>query len=138
MVGADNQALQNVRIELSELNKKLSNIPELGTASLRLYREYLIQNKIYELLKPLYEQVKFQEQKDTPSVVVLDKAVPAERKTKPKRLIIIAASCISSLLLSLIAVALVEKWRTFKSELGEEYNELVVAFGRKRETVQNK
>jgi len=137
-VGADNQALKNVRIELSELNKKIKDIPELGTASLRLYREYMIQNKIYELMKPLYEQVKFQEQKDTPSVVVLDKAVPAERKTKPKRLIIIASSCISSLLLSLIAVTLVEKWRTFKSELSEEYNELVVAFKRKRETVENK
>ncbi len=132
MVGADNQALQNVRIELSELNKKIKDIPELGTASLRLYREYVIQNKIYELLKPLYEQVKFQEQKDTPSVVVLDKAVPPERKARPKRMLIILAAAVSSLLLSVIYVAFREKMHKVRETHPEQYAQLASIFSRKR------
>jgi len=36
------------------------------------------------LLTAQYEQAKIAEARDTPTVQVLDKAVPAERKSKPK------------------------------------------------------
>ena len=64
------------------------NVPELGIAYLRLYRDYEIQTKLLEFTLPMYEQAKIEEQKDTPTVLVLDKAIPPERATVPKRLFI--------------------------------------------------
>ncbi len=64
------------------------NVPELGIAYLRLYRDYEIQTKLLEFTLPMYEQAKIEEQKDTPAVLVLDKAIPPERATVPKRLFI--------------------------------------------------
>jgi uncharacterized protein involved in exopolysaccharide biosynthesis len=58
--------------------------PELATQYVRLYRDLQIQNKILEFITPLYEQAKVEENRSTPSVVVLDHASVPERKAKPK------------------------------------------------------
>ncbi len=58
--------------------------PALGTAYLRLYRDVEIQYKILQFVTPLYEQAKVEEQRATPSVIVLDSALVPERKAKPK------------------------------------------------------
>ncbi len=88
-VSTDNNALQQISIELKELQKKVSTIPQTGINSLRLYRELVIQQKIVEFLIPLYEQSRIEEQKDVPVLLVLDKAVTPERKTKPQRSLIV-------------------------------------------------
>jgi tyrosine-protein kinase Etk/Wzc len=61
-----------------------SKMPELGTEYIRRYRNVEIQYKILQFVTPLYEQAKVEEQRATPSVLILDKASPAERKSKPK------------------------------------------------------
>ena len=63
-------------------------VPELGIAYLRLYRDYEIQTKLLEFTLPMFEQAKIEEQKNTPAVIVLDRAIPAEKPTVPKRLFI--------------------------------------------------
>ncbi|HEX9614326.1 MAG TPA: Wzz/FepE/Etk N-terminal domain-containing protein [Bacteroidota bacterium] len=83
-VGSDNPMLSQMELELSEINKKVDQLPEVGVGSLRLYRDVYIQQKIMEFLIPMYEQAKVEEQRATPSVIVLDMATPAERKAKPK------------------------------------------------------
>jgi uncharacterized protein involved in exopolysaccharide biosynthesis len=69
----------------------------------RLYRNLLIQQKILEFLVPLYEQARIDEQKDVPVVLVLDKAVPAERKDRPKRSLIVAIASVIALLVSVFS-----------------------------------
>jgi len=59
--------------------------PELGVQYFRLYREVEMQGKIMELILPLYEQAKIEEQRDTPSMLILDNAVPPEKASKPRR-----------------------------------------------------
>jgi tyrosine-protein kinase Etk/Wzc len=88
-LGTDNESYQQTKIELNELNRKLITFPNIGLKSLRLYRDVAIQQKILEFLIPIYEQAKIEEQKDVPVLLVLDKAVPAERKSKPQRVLII-------------------------------------------------
>jgi len=88
-VTPDNPLLRQNKLELAELEKKLLTIPQVGITSLRLYRDMLIQQKILEFLVPIYEQAKIDEQKDLPVLLVLDKAVPAERKSRPLRALII-------------------------------------------------
>jgi len=102
-IGSDNTTLQQLKIELSELNKKIAGIPHTGMESLRLYREVAIQQKIVEFLVPLYEQARIEEQKNIPVLLVLDKAVPAEKKIKPQRsLIVFLSSSIALVLLILL------------------------------------
>lgn len=105
---ADNPALMQLRIELQEVEKKVKDIPEIGVESLRLYRQVAIQQKILEYVLPLYEQAKVDEQKDIPVILVLDKAIPAERHDRPKRMIIVLSVAILALLLQSFMIFLME------------------------------
>ncbi|MBD3288789.1 hypothetical protein GF337_08310 [candidate division KSB1 bacterium] len=67
-----------------------NQVPEVGVKYFRLMREYTIQEKLMEFLLPELEQAKIQEMRDTPTVQVLDPAVEPERKSSPKRMIIVA------------------------------------------------
>ncbi|MEM4260705.1 MAG: GNVR domain-containing protein, partial [Candidatus Woesearchaeota archaeon] len=100
----ENETMRQLKLELSEIDKKISTIPGTGLESIRLLRDVLIQQKIVEYLVPLYEQAKIDEQKDVPVILVLDKAVPPEKKFKPKRMIIVMTASILSLFISFIII----------------------------------
>lgn len=103
-LGLDNPTVSQAKLELNELEKKLSTFPELGLESFRLYRNVIIQEKIVEFLLPLYEQARIDEQKDVPVVLLLDKAVPAERESKPRKLLIIAISNLLNIVLIIFSI----------------------------------
>lgn len=88
-VSPDNQSLKQLRSELSEISKKVSTFPQSGLEGIRLYREMLIQSKLLEFLLPIYEQAKIDEQKDVPVLLIIDNAVPANKKAKPHRSFIV-------------------------------------------------
>ncbi len=112
---ADNPIVRQLEIDLSELDKKLGTYPKSGLDSYRLFRNVVIEQKIVEYLVPMYEQARIDEQKDVPVILVLDKAVPAEKKDRPKRLIIVASSAMSSFLLSILAVLAAERLKQIAS-----------------------
>jgi uncharacterized protein involved in exopolysaccharide biosynthesis len=62
-----------------------------------------------------------------PVVSVLDKGVPAERKARPKRLVIVAASALSALILALFAAAVATRMDIFKAGNPERYRRLMDA-----------
>ncbi len=70
-----------------ELFVPFADVPQVGLLYARLLREVQIQSKIFELLTTYYEQAKLQEARDTPTVQVLDAAIPPIHKARPKRLI---------------------------------------------------
>lgn len=125
---ADNPAVVAGQIEVDELRNKLgqmgsvganagkdtklfvpfSKVPDLGMEYLRRYREVEIQYKILQIITPLYEQAKVEEQRQTPSVIVLDKAVPAERKSKPRVSLYGLMALVISSLFSLFVVFCIE------------------------------
>jgi len=61
-----------------------AKIPEIGLELTRLTRDLKVRDTVYMLLTQQLEQVKIAEAKDTPVVQVLDRAVPALQKSKPK------------------------------------------------------
>ena len=138
LMGSDNPELQAAKLELSVLNQKLGVLPEVGMQYVRLYRDVLVQSRIVEVLTPLLEQVRLQEKRDTPVVVQLDTAVPAEKKAKPKRIIIVLSAAFASFLLSLLYIALVERWRTFQRENPEKYAEFAATYSRPRKAELDK
>ncbi|MBM3291576.1 hypothetical protein FJY84_02745 [Candidatus Bathyarchaeota archaeon] len=100
----ENDFYRKTELELNAIENKVKGIPERGIESLRLYREVLIQQKIIEILFPLYEQAKIEEQKEIPIIVVLDKAKPAEKKDKPKRSILVLLICSGCLAITLFSI----------------------------------
>lgn len=108
-VNPDDPAIAQLELELKELDRKLESFPEIGIESIRLYREVIIQQKIVEFLLPLFEQAKVDEQKDVPVLLVLDRAVKAEKKSKPLRTLIVMASVFGVFFLSLLAAFIFEK-----------------------------
>jgi tyrosine-protein kinase Etk/Wzc len=125
---ADHPAVVAARIEIQELRRKLEQmnsgslngpgemnvfvpfrkVPQMGMEYLRRYREVEIQYKILQFITPLYEQAKVEEKRQTPSVVVLDRAVPAERKAKPKVILWGLIALVGSVLISIFVVFFLE------------------------------
>jgi tyrosine-protein kinase Etk/Wzc len=67
-----------------EFQVPFTKVPAVGMELIRLMREVKVQETVFNLLTAQFEQAKISEAKDTPTVQLLDRAVPAERKSKPK------------------------------------------------------
>lgn len=61
IVTPDNKLLESAKLQLNALNRKIEQLPDLGLDYLRLYREVYIYSKILEILRPMLEQVIYQE-----------------------------------------------------------------------------
>ncbi len=102
----------------------LSRLPEVSLEYARLLRNVKVQEAVYELLTQQYEQAKIMEVKDTPTVEILDKASPPEKKSYPKRSGIVLFCAVMSLLTSIILAFFFEYLEQMKkvSEWQEIYN----------------
>jgi len=67
-----------------EYHLPVSKMPAVAVEYARLMREVKIRETVFTLLTQQYEQAKIAEARDMPMVQVLDKAVPAERKSRPR------------------------------------------------------
>lgn len=63
------------------------DVPELGRELSVLMREVKIQNEVYMLLQQQYYKEKIQENRDLPTVEILDEAVPPSKKSAPQTII---------------------------------------------------
>jgi tyrosine-protein kinase Etk/Wzc len=75
--------------EKTVLDVPFAEVPSLSLKLARLIREVKIQEGVFELLTQQYEQYKIQETKDTPTIQVLDRAVPPEKRARPKRALVV-------------------------------------------------
>ncbi len=74
----------------------LDKAPEIKLQYARLQRDALIQNKLFTLLTQQLEQARIEEARDETAFQLLDKAVPAEEKAKPRRALIVALVAVAS------------------------------------------
>jgi uncharacterized protein involved in exopolysaccharide biosynthesis len=106
-VTADNQAYRQVQEELSSLRAQLSKLengrsapvdaaPDTnraqGLENIRILRDVKYYQMLYELLAKQYEVARLDEAKDSAIIQVLDPAIEPERKSKPRRVIIVLIS----------------------------------------------
>jgi uncharacterized protein involved in exopolysaccharide biosynthesis len=94
----DNKTLIALRSKLDELRSQYSKlemgnqdyllafkeVPELGRELASLLREVKIQNEVYLLLQQQYYKEKIQENRDLPTVEVLDEAIPPLKASGPR------------------------------------------------------
>jgi len=109
----DNQALIALRNKLTELREQynkmqlgskdyllaFSDVPELGKELSGLLRDVKIQNEVYLLLQQQYYKEKIQENRDIPTIEILDEAIPPSRKSSPK---VIFSTVVGSIFIFLI------------------------------------
>lgn len=87
--------------ELSFLNLPLSKIPELSLRFSSLQTDITLYENVFVMLTELYEEARIKEQRDTPTISILEKAWPPEIKHRPQRALIVLASFFCSLVLAL-------------------------------------
>ena len=89
------------RLPGDRLRPAITSVPALALEYGRLARDLKVQETLYALLISQYEQAKLTEARDTPTVQVLDPAIPAERKSRPKILLNLLIAGVLSLLIGI-------------------------------------
>ncbi len=94
--------------ELRALDRQLGEVPSLGMDMGRLYRDFKVQEKVFELLSAQLESARIKEAKDVTTVDVLDVAVPPDRKSFPRRGLATGFAFLLSLLVGIVAAVALE------------------------------
>lgn len=87
-----------------------SAAPEMVKRYLNLMMERTIQERILELVAPMLEQARFEEERISQTVQVVDAAVAPVEKFKPKRSIICIAATLSGFILAILFALLIDWW----------------------------
>ena len=93
-----------------------ADVPGVGLELANLLRDVKVQETVWGLLNQQYYQAKIQEARDTPTIQVLDEAVPPESKTKPKRKILILVGGFLALIFSIFFAFTAEFLERLKSD----------------------
>lgn len=136
--GEDNPLVEKAELKVNEIQKRLKqmkfgedsslesslnlfipfkDVPNVGIKYIRLMRDYEIQTKVLEFLYPIYEQAKIEEQKNIPVVVVVDEAISPEKKSSPKRSLIVIGAFLLSFFISLGYVLIKEAYYSIKEDV---------------------
>lgn len=133
MYGENAGVTQNAELMVDEYQKKLSNVknsndnkslllstknlPENFVTFYRISRDIKIYTSILEFLIPMYEQARFEEEKNVPILQVIDNAVPPEKRAYPKRLL---ASLVIAALLTFLSLLFILVKMAIKSSSNEK------------------
>jgi capsule polysaccharide export protein KpsE/RkpR len=85
--------------------------PAMVRAYADIAMERLIQETILEMVAPILEQARFEEERQQQALQIVDEAVPPHRKAKPKRAIVVIAATLSAFILAVIYALLTDWWR---------------------------
>ena len=128
--GADNPAVKSAGNRVKAAREKerellegkdpvmpvaIGAIPQAAYGYAGALRDVLIYQKIIEFARPLLEQAIFEEQKETPAVQVLDRALVPEKKAQPKRMIIVVGATLSIFILVILYVFVIDWLRRNRS-----------------------
>ncbi len=105
-----------------------NKLPGLGMQLADLTREAKIQENVFELLTSQYEMAKVEEAKDGNTIQVLDRAVPPDKKAKPRRSLIVILCTFMAFFFSIFAAFFLEFIGKIKVEDEDRYNALVKNF----------
>ncbi len=87
------------------------SIPNVFRKYSDLRLKLFIEEKTLEVVAPLLEQARFDEQKSFEAVQVVDEAIPATRKAKPQRAVLCIMITLSVFILSIVFIVCVEWWK---------------------------
>jgi len=118
--------------QADQLYPSIRKLPLLGVRWLDLYRETKMQQAVYGMLTEEYESAKIEEAKEIPTVKVLDSPSWPERKSAPRRTLIVLLGMMLSLMGGVVWVLGTAAWRHIdpndpRKQLGQTVAARVVA-----------
>jgi uncharacterized protein involved in exopolysaccharide biosynthesis len=120
--------LNGLKAELGKLEAKggsghdplipTGSMPEVGTEYARKLRDLKFYEDLYELLTKQFEAAKLDEANEAAVIQIIDKAVPPEKKAKPKRALMVLIATFTGLFLSIFIAFFAE----YKERASKEPN----------------
>ena len=104
---------------LTALGPPLKHLPELLLENTKLSLEVELRSEIIRFLGSKYEEAKYKEALNTPTLQVLDVAIPPRTRSGPRRTLIVTSSFAVGAMLSIVIAFLFESW----NRLGRENRE---------------
>lgn len=113
------EELRGLREQLTRLEAKgsghnpdplmpIGRIPEVGTEYIRKLREFKYNEALYEILLKQYGAAKLDEARDAAIIQVIEKAIPPEKRIKPKRRQMVMLATFVGFFLSVFAAFFME------------------------------
>lgn len=107
-----------------ELALDFNKIPTLSLKYAELLRDYEINQTIYGFILQQYEQAKFLEEKEIPSIIPLDLPQIPQKRIYPKRRNMVLLAFFFSIFVNFVFIMYKEKSSKFKSDYPEEYDKI--------------
>ena len=140
------EALRGLKGELSKLEVKsggghdplmpTGRMPSVGMEYIRKMRDVKFNEALFELLSKQYEVARLDEAKEAAVIQIIDKAVPLDKKDKPKRALMVIMAAFVGFFFAISAVFITElKEKTLaNAENRERYESLkqYISFRRRR------
>lgn len=98
-------------------NFALNQSASIGVEFINLYAELEALTKMKAYLMPMLEEAKLDEIKNVRNLYVLDKAIPADKKDKPKRSLIVGGTFLGSFILVIFIIMLLDAIAETKKKL---------------------
>lgn len=132
-LGSLEEELNKIRSRKLDENQKpfkslfipFDQLPEIGKEYAKIYTNFLLQSKLQEFLLPQLEQAKLRLVPNTSSIELIDKAVPPDYKSKPKRSIIVIISIALGFLITYMLVLFMEYLMFLKETNKEQFSDWV-------------
>ena len=99
-------------------------LPALGLQLARLMREAKIEEEVFKLITTQYELATIEEAKDVNTIQVLDRALPPDRKSGPKRALIVILSTMVAFFLAVFLAFFLEFLSRLKENDPQRYEQL--------------
>jgi uncharacterized protein involved in exopolysaccharide biosynthesis len=110
--------LSGFKVELSKLERRgggghdplmpTGRMPRVGTDYIRRMRDLKYTETLYEIMAKQYEMARLDESKDAAIIQVIEKAVPPEKKVKPKRAQMVMIATFAGFFISLFVAFFME------------------------------
>jgi capsule polysaccharide export protein KpsE/RkpR len=98
-------------------NFTIESAAEEGIEFMRLFTEFETYSKVKAYLLPMIEKARLDEIKKVKNLFVLDEAVPADRKEKPKRMLIVAGAFVGSFIFSIFILVIINSISSVRKQL---------------------
>lgn len=112
------EALKGLKAELNKLEAKGSSshdplmptgrMPAVGTEYMRKLRDLKFNETLYELLTKQYEAARLDEARDAVVIQVIDKAIPPDKRAKPKRTLMVIIATFTGFFISVFTAFFME------------------------------
>ena len=87
---------------------------------MKLLAEYETFTKVKAFLMPMLEEARMNELRNTKNLLVLDEAIVPEKKSRPKRSVIVIGAFLGSIAISILVIFLIHGYKKLKIEINEQ------------------